>query len=30
MVAMRLEREIAEIRFLGQKPLPMFRHLSLP
>jgi hypothetical protein len=27
MVAVRLEREIAEMYFLGQKPLPMLRHL---
>jgi hypothetical protein len=30
MVAARLEREIAEMYFLGQKPLPMLRYLSPP
>ena len=30
MVAGHLEREIAEMYFLGQKPLPLLCHLSPP
>jgi hypothetical protein len=30
MVALRLRCEIAEMYFLGQRPLPMLRHLLSP